>query len=79
MCSSDLGPDAWNGSIHIEVPDIYSADQLDQLIRNIQMAVYKQHQVILTAVGVYSVNTKNREIIETQNKVREIVFTHPAG
>ena len=66
-------------SIHIEVPDIYSADQLDQLIRNIQMAVYKQHQVILTAVGVYSVNTKNREIIETQKKVREIVFTHPAG
>ena len=74
---NNYGPDAWNGSIHIEVPDTYSADQLDQLIRDIQMAVYKQHQVILTAIGVYSVNTKDEEIIETRKKVLEIVFSHP--
>ena len=74
---NNYGPDTWNGSIHIEVPDTYSADQLDQLIRSIQMAVYQQHHVILTAIGVYSVNTKDEEVIETQKKVREIVFTHP--
>ena len=74
---NNYGPDAWNGSIHIEVPDTYSADQLDQLIRKIQMAVYQQHHVILTAIGVYSVNTKDDEIIEAQKKVREIVFAHP--
>ncbi len=74
---NNYGPDAWNGSIHIEVPDTYSADQLDRLIRNIQTAVYRQHQVILTAIGVYSVNTKDEEIIEAQKKVREIVFSHP--
>ena len=74
---NNYGPDTWNGSIHIEVPDTYSADQLDQLIRNIQMAVYKQHQVILTAIGVYSVNTKDEEVIETKKKVCEIVFSHP--
>ena len=74
---NNYGPDAWNGSIHIEVPDTYSADQLDQLIRTIQMTVYQQHQVILTAVSVYSVNTRDEEIIETRNKVREIVFSHP--
>ncbi len=74
---NNYGPDAWNGSIHIEVPDTCSADQLDELIRNIQIAVLQEHQVILTAVGVYSVNTKDAEIIETQKKVREIVFSHP--
>ena len=73
---NNYGPDAWNGSIHIEVPDTYSADQLDQLIRRIQTTVYSKHQVILTAIGVYSVNTKDEEIIEAQEKVREIVFSH---
>ena len=73
---NNYGPDTWNGSIHIEVPDTYSADRLDQLIRDIQTAVYKQHQVILTAIGVYSMNTRDEEIIETQKKVREIVFSH---
>ena len=74
---NNYGPDTWNGSIHIEVPDTYSADQLDQLIRKIQMAVYQQHHIVLTAIGVYSVNTKDEEIIEAQKKVREIVFSHP--
>ena len=74
---NNYGPDTWNGSIHIEVPDTYSADQLDQLIRKIQGAVYTKHHVILTAIGVYSVNTRNEEVIGTQKKVREIVFSHP--
>ena len=74
---NNYGPDTWNGSIHIEVPDTCSADQLDQLIRSIQTAVYKQHHVILTAIGVYSVNTRDEEVIETRRKVQEIVFSHP--
>lgn len=73
---NNYGPDAWNGSVHIEVPDTYSADRLDQLIREIQIAVYTKHQVILTAVGVYSVNTKDAEIIALQKRIREIVFSH---
>ncbi len=73
---NNYGPDTYNGSIHIEVPDTYSADQLDELIRSIQMKVYREHQVILTAVGVYSVNTKDAEVIAAQKKVREIVFAH---
>ena len=74
---NNYGPDTWNGSIHIEVPDTYSADQLDQLIREITMKVLREHHVILTAVGVYSVNTKDDEIIEAKKKVQEIVFAHP--
>ena len=39
--------------------------------------MYKKHHIVLTAIGVYSVNTKDEEIIEAQKKVREIVFSHP--
>ena len=73
---NNYGPDTWNGSIHIEVPDTYSADQLDQLIREIILRVLQEHHVILTAVGVYSINTRDEEIIAAQEKVREIVFSH---
>ncbi|MCR5001736.1 MAG: cation diffusion facilitator family transporter [Lachnospiraceae bacterium] len=74
---NNYGPDAWNGSVHIEVPDTYSADQLDQLIRSIQMKVYTEYKVILTAIGVYSVNTRDEDIIEAKKAVSEIVFSHP--
>jgi len=72
----NYGPDAWHGSIHIEVPDTWSANQIDRLIREIQMAVYKKFRVILTAVGVYSVNTTDDEAKAVEEKVREIVFSH---
>ena len=73
---NNYGPETWNGSIHIEVPDTYSAARLDQLIREITMKVYREHQVILTAIGVYSVNTKDEEVIEAKQKVEEIVLSH---
>ena len=73
---NNYGPDAWNGSIHIEVPDTYSADRLDQLLREIMVKVYQEHRVILTAIGVYSVNTQDEEVMETKRKVEEIAFSH---
>lgn len=73
---NNYGPDTWTGSVHIEVPDVCSAAQLDQLIRDIQLAVLKEHNVILTAVGVYSVNTRDEEVIRVRKKVKEIAFSH---
>ena len=72
----NYGPEAWNGSIHIEIPDTYSADRLDALIRDIEETVYRKHNVILTAVGVYSMNTKDQFITETRKKVQSIVLAH---
>lgn len=73
---NNYGPDTWNGSIHVEVPDTCTADQLDQLLREITMKVIQEHHVILTAIGVYSVNTKDPEVIEAKRKVEEIIFAH---
>ncbi len=72
---NNYGPDSWNGSIHIEVPDTYSADKLDKLLREITVKVFHEHNVILTAIGVYSVNTTDQEIIETKKRVQEIVMS----
>ena len=73
---NNYGPDTWDGSIHIEVPDTYSADKLDQLIREITMKVLGEHHVILTAIGVYSVNTKDEKVIQAKKQVEEIILSH---
>ena len=73
---NNYGPDTWNGSVHIEVPDTYSANQIDQLIREITMKVLCDHHVLLTAIGVYSVDTKDAEAIRAKEKVQSIVFDH---
>ena len=73
----DYGPNAHNGSVHIEVPDTLSADELDKLIRTITVDVAQRHNVILTAIGVYSVNTKDPEAVVARKKVAEIVRDHP--
>ena len=72
----NYGPDTFQGSVHIEVPDTLSADELDQLIRQVTEDVFAKHKVILTAVGVYSVNTKEPEAATAREKVRSIALSH---
>lgn len=71
---NNYGPNRWNGSVHIEVPDAISVVDLDQLLREIAIKVMKEHRVLLTAIGVYSVNTKDKEVIEKQKQVKEIAL-----
>ena len=71
---NNYGPDDYIGSVHIEVPDSYTANQLDELLRRIQVCVYQKHHVILSAIGVYSINTRDEEAIRIREEVREIVM-----
>ena len=73
----NYGPDAYNGSVHIEVPDTLSADELDKLIRKVSVDVYQKHHVILTAVGVYSYNTKDPVAAAAREKVAQIAAENP--
>lgn len=52
----NYGPDSYTGSVHIEVPNTLSVDELDKLIRKVSLYVYQKHDVLLAAVGVYSLN-----------------------
>ena len=73
----NYGPDAYNGSVHIEVPDTLAADALDKLLRKITIDVSQKHHVILTAVGVYSYNTKDPEAAAAREKVSQIATGTP--
>ena len=74
---NDYGPDTYHGSVHIEVADTMTADELDQLIRKVTMEVYQESGVILTAVGVYSMNTKDPEAMAARERIREIISGFP--
>ncbi|MCR5060647.1 MAG: cation diffusion facilitator family transporter [Saccharofermentans sp.] len=69
----NYGPNSYNGSVHIEVPDTLSADDLDKLLRKIQVKVNNEHDVILTAIGVYSYNTRDPFAVESREKVSGII------
>ncbi len=73
----NYGPDTYTGSVHIEIPDTLNADDLDRLIRKVTVAVYEKYDVILTGVGIYSVNTKNPEAAEARARIKEIVMNVP--
>ena len=74
---NNYGPGRFNGSVHIEVPDTKSAIELDELIRRITIAVMEKHDVILTAIGVYSLNTQDKEAAEMREKIRAELTSDP--
>ncbi len=74
---NDYGPDAYNGSVHIEVADTMTADEIDLLIRKVTEEVYRKNGVILSAIGVYSMNTKDPEAAAARERIREIVSGFP--
>ena len=73
----NYGPDSFNGSVHIEVPDVLTADDLDKLTRKVIMDVYHKHNVILTGIGIYSFNTQDAEIVAIREKVFKIASENP--
>ncbi|MCR4735089.1 MAG: cation diffusion facilitator family transporter [Treponema sp.] len=73
---NNYGPDSLLGSAHIEVPDTWTADKIDDISRKISAAVYSKHGIFMSAVGIYSVNTKEDSAAAIENKVKEIVMSH---
>ena len=73
----NYGPDTFNGSVHVEVPDTLSADDLDKLLRKITVKVLQKHNVLLTAIGVYSYNTKDPEAAAARENVARIAAENP--
>ena len=70
---NNYGPNTYTGSVHIEVLDTMDIDEIDVLQRKITQKVFENQHVYLTAIGIYSVNTKNKRIIETKNNITKII------
>lgn len=73
---NDYGPNNYIGSIHIEIPDTLTVAEVDKISRNITKRVLKKFGVLLHTIGVYSINTKDKEVIKTRRAVEDIVFSH---
>ena len=73
---NDYGPDKYLGSIHIEVADDLSVAEVDKISRRITKRVMEKYGVVLHTIGVYSVNTKDKNITNMQKRIHEIVFSH---
>ena len=73
---NNYGPNKNYASVHLELPDTMTVDQVDELTRRVQVKVYKETGIILTGVGVYSFNTKDDEASKIRNEVFEMVMSH---
>lgn len=73
---NDYGPERNLGSIHIEVPDYMTAEQIDVLIRKIQTKIHEELGVIISAIGIYAYNTKDNEASHVEADIRRIIFSH---
>lgn len=67
----NYGPDRFVGSVHIEVLDDMSINRLDELTREITVAVYQKFDIIMAAIGIYSVNTKDVDFMKIRDQIRE--------
>ena len=73
---NDYGPDKYLGSIHIEVKDTLTVTDIDRISRNITKRVLEKYGVILHTIGVYSVNTKDKTVINAKKEISKIVFSN---
>ncbi len=72
----NYGPNKNYGSVHVELPDTLSVDDVDRITRRIQTDVFQKTGIILTGIGVYSYNTSDDEAAQMRNAVQKAVMAH---
>ncbi|MBQ3868422.1 MAG: cation transporter [Clostridia bacterium] len=72
----NYGPNKNYGSVHVELPDTLSVDDVDRISRRIQADVFKRTGIILTGISVYSFNTSGDEAAQMRTAIRDAVMSH---
>ena len=72
----NYGPDKYYASVHIELPDTMTVEEVDRLTRSIQTKVYRETGVVITGTGVYSYNTRDAESAKLREDVAKVVKAH---
>lgn len=76
LVMNNYGPGRDYASIHVEVDSSMTAEEIDVMSRNLQVKVYDETGVTLTAVGIYSLNSTDPLAAEIRKKVMEIASAH---
>ena len=67
---TNYGPGKDYASIHVEINDTMTANEIDAMERRVQEKVYSECGIILTGIGLYSINTEN----DAAAKMRKTVY-----
>ena len=70
------GPERYYGSVHVEIPDTMTADEIDLMERRIAQNVFLRHGVAMTGIGIYSMNTTNDTIKGMRTNITRMVTAH---
>lgn len=73
---NNYGPGRNYASVHIELPDTMTVEEVDRLTRRVHDKVYEATGVRLMGVTVYSYNTNDAEAITMRKQVYKIVLAH---
>ena len=74
LLMNNYGPGRNYASVHIEVADTVTAAELDRMTRSIQGRVYQETGIVITGVGVYSLNTRDEEGLRIRREVTRAVL-----
>ena len=72
----DFGPDRNYASVHLELPDSMTVDEVARLTRTMESKVYHETGVIMTGIGVYSHKTGDNEATRIKEDVCGRVMAH---
>ena len=72
----NYGPTEVIGSVHVQVPDQMTAQEIHKLTREIIYKIYTDFHVILT-VGIYAENTSSKTNQSIKNTLSEIIKSYP--
>ena len=70
---NNYGPESLICSFHIEVDERMSAVEIDTLTRKITDKVYKKTGIVVSAVGIYSMNNNDSEIQKIKRTIQKII------
>lgn len=73
---NNYGPNKNYASVHMELPDTMTVEEVDRLTRKVEAKVYLATGVVLTGVGIYSHNTGRGEAADIRNVIQKIVLSH---
>ena len=70
---NNYGPERLIASFHIEVDEGMSAVEIDTLTRKITDKVYRKTGIIVSAIGIYSMNNNDPEIKKIKKSIEDII------
>jgi cation diffusion facilitator family transporter len=72
----NYGPDRNMASVHVELPDTMTVEEMDRLTRRLEHKIYNETGVVLAAVGVYSYNTGDDKAAQIRNDIRDRIMKY---